>query len=288
MIKRIVCALCILMLVGCQNVSANKQSKETASEQSIEKMEDHTSKGSSEILYLTKPDSGGLGIGFDLYYTAEKTSFIRNGSKFGYFQEPITIKRRVAYNRTTYTIDDTVYRVLENPDPNTSVYWDHYDWYYDRSFFCFYAETNYGTLYRNTNVDSLEVLILKDKQGTEQLLVSEQSVLWNVKQYDIDDFGLLIINDYAVCRANLFSSLFDLHVGRAEEQPISTKDFSDQVYATSSIYLTWEYTRIPGLRYETMIIIDITNNDHYVFSRAYRCMYKLDVEETILLTTHTP
>ncbi len=206
----------------------------------------------------------------------ESTAFIETGSEFGYLQEPINVRRYkdTDGSRLVYELNGMTYKEIVNPDPNGTVYHEYYLWFYDRSFFSFYAQTNIGTLYRNNVVDTLEVLILKDEKGIEHILAAEQSNLLDISKYDAKDFGLLAFSDDTIYQAGQFSWILDIHTGRSIENVAKAEEFHE-INAITSIHLTWQYIRIPGLRYYFTITKDWITKENYIYSRAERCMYKL-------------
>lgn len=217
---------------------------------------------------------------------AEDTVFNETGSAFGYLQEQINVRRYMDSDRSriVYALNGMTYKEVVNLNRNISeiyntnlneiAFYEFYSWFYDRSFFSFYANTNIGTLYRNNLVDTLEVLILKDEKGIEHILAAEQSDLLDISKYDAKDFGLLAFSDNTIYQASQFSWILDIHTGRSIENASKAEEFHE-IYAFSNIYLTWQYTRIPGLRYEFLITIDLITKENYIYSRAERCMYKL-------------
>ena len=207
---------------------------------------------------------------------AVSTEFIETGSEFGYLQEPINVRRYrdTDGSRLVYELNGMTYKEIVNPDPNGIAYYEYYLWFYDRSFFSFYAQTNIGTLYRNNVVDTLEVLILKDEKGIEHILAAEHSNLLDISKYDAKDFGLLAFSDDTIYQASQFSWILDIHTGRSIENVAKAEEFHE-IYAITTIHLTWQYIRIPGLRYYFLITTDWITKENYIYSRAERCIYKL-------------
>lgn len=267
--------LCIVTLSGCIASPMNNLSSSAVQEYTPIETDNAKTANEDNVIATADLITEGASTEFDWSY-AESTASIETGSEFGYLQEPINVRRYrdTDGSRLVYELNGMTYKEIVNPDPNGTVYHEYYLWFYDRSFFSFYAQTNIGTLYRNNVVDTLEVLILKDEKGIEHILAAEQSNLLDISKYDAKDFGLLAFSDDTIYQASQFSWILDIHTGRSIENVAKAEEFHE-INAITCIHLTWQYIRIPGLRYYFLITTDWITKENYIYSRAERCMYKL-------------
>ena len=261
--------LCWLTLLGCFLSAACGGQEAAASAPTEEPTPEATAEPADApvILKVTNPYTGYIQGGAFFINWTKDTSFSRGWSSYGHVDvdKKIQLERRIENNRFVYTIAGNEYVVLTQPDPNETPYYAGCRWSYDRAFFDLYAKTDMGELYRNVNTKSMEVLILKRSEDREWILIARDSPLLDCEKYDIDDFGLLFINDKWICRASDFSDIFLYHT-RPQDEAMELEDLNF-VHDSRGYYLSWEYTRFPGLRYYFFITMDVTTGINYLYVR---------------------
>lgn len=232
------------------------------------------------VLTLTRPKIGAFGyvqteyINETEFYPESKT---RNRPNIFHIEkEPIKVVKKMENGTIVYWVDDEPYICIKKELTDTEAEtWPenyYYDWSYDRRFFYKYADTSSGeTLYRNQNTDSLEVLILTNTEW-EYLLVRRDSPYANAETMCIDDFGLMIIEGVLFARAKDFELLFYANTRGVDQNTVFTTDEADDVldlYGWNYGWnLTFECTRVPGLRYTFHAMPSDDNMKTYVNSRA--------------------
>ena len=226
--------------------------------------------------------------GIELPSNARIKQFYKDKDRFLAFDIDLNLEARTqleeAINNTyppgewrrELTKDDVPYicieKVLTDIEAETWPNNDYYEWSYDRRFFYKYADTSLGPLYRNLNKDSLEVLILEQNNGWQYLLARTDSPLASAETMRIEDFGMVVIEDILFGRAKDFEMLFYANTKGIDEQTVFWSDEPEDILEENGWFyglnLTYECTRIPGLRYSFRAVPSDDNMKTYVNSRA--------------------
>ena len=217
--------------------------------------------GKPFVLSLTRPKLKHGGYGYVQTEYINRTEFYPESQTwnrpniFHIAKEPVKLEKKTENGIMLYRIDDKPYVCIEkvSTDAESETWPDsyYYNWSYDRRFFYKFADTSSGgTLYRNQNTDSLEALILADGTGWEYLLVSEDSPFAAAETMCIDDFGLIIIDDTLFGSAKDFEIPFYANTRGIDQKTVfPLAEPEGEFDAGSGFPLTFECTRIPGLRY---------------------------------------
>ncbi len=162
-----------------------------------------------------------------------------------------------------YYLDEELYYAQQYRDPNRVPWGEAYGWWVDRSFFYQYATTNEGgSLYRNMNTESLEVVVYVTADGEERLLFKNGSPLARSDTLRIQDFGVVVIDDIAFAIAEDYASVLNAHT-RGTNKVQGGLDTIGENYVWD---LNFECTTVPGLRYELNLIVDSDNKKGYVYA----------------------
>ena len=186
-----------------------------------------------------------------------------------------------SYDKGTYTLDGEEYVVVENPDPSVYPYEMFYEWSVDRQFFYQFAATDRGDLlYRNTNNDRTDALILVQPNGNERILFKKGSSLERPDLYDINDFGVVVFNPAAFAWAADYSDVFYAHtVGKDSSE---CEDYVRFPYGEKIAKMTFECTVIPGLRYSMCCMVD--HDTVYVSCRSKDCFVSFVPQTKLAIT----
>ena len=276
-------ALVIIMLfTACsQPVGTSEHAAETASAANTQAPSAAETSEKPIVLTLTRPRIKNDEYGYvQTEYINETEFYPESKAKhrsdiFHIAKEPVSIRIEKENGISTYWIDNEPYICIgkEPTNPHTETWLDKsYQWTYDRRFFYKYANTSYGKLYRNQNTDSLEALILEVLGEWQYLLIRTDSPLASAETMSIDDFGLLIIEGVLFARAKDFEVLFYANTRGVDQETVFPTDESENVFELyGKMYgmaLTFECTRIPGLRYTIHADSSDDNMKTYVDSRA--------------------
>lgn len=197
-------------------------------------------------------------------------------------EDPVEFSETGEDINAVYSIEGKEYLPLV-PDYYKNHYGWNYEWVADRNFFYEYASAADGTkLYRSVNADTSEVLLCVLPDGRERILVEPESVLLKHNEYSIDDFGLCVIHSGCYVHAKELERLFEAHV-RGIGAVKTLDDGWGGITAFKPVYITFEYTRIPGLRYNVSFSlasrpgtgIDFENHV-YIYCRVNEKMIVLD------------
>ena len=274
--------LCIMLFIACvqPNVPIETDAKTTQAAQPVgSAAPDSCAAEKPFVLILTRPRLGEWGyeqttVNYTEFYPENKTK--NRPSIFHIAKDPVSITSKKEDGSTLYVIDDVPYicieKVLTDTEAETWPNNDYYEWSYDRRFFYKYADTSLGPLYRNLNKDSLEVLILEQNNGWQYLLARTDSPLASAETMCIEDFGLIVIEDILFGRAKDFEMLFYANTKGIDGQTVFQSDEPEDILETYGWYyglnLTFECTRVPGLRYSFRAVPSDDNMKTYVNSRA--------------------
>lgn len=186
-----------------------------------------------------------------------------------------------SYFQETYTLDGVEYVDAKNPDPTLYPYEMFYEWSIDRQFFYPFATTDRGDrLYRNTNNDRMDALVLVQPNGDERILFKKGSTLEKPSLYDINDFGVVVFRPAAFAWAEDYSDIFYAHtIGKDVAEHEEFVHFPQGEKIAS---LTFECTAIPGLRYSMYCMVD--NNVVYVYCRSRGCFVSFEPQTELSIT----
>ena len=274
----------IIILTACtQTIESSLFATDSRMESALEPIESAMpDSGAAEkpfVLILTRPKLGVWGyeqttVNYTEFYTSSTMAY--RPSIFHIANDPVSITSKKENENTIYVVDDVTYicieKVLTDTEAETWPNNIYYRWTYDRRFFYKYADTSLGSLYRNLNTDSMEVLILDHNNGWQYLLARTDSPLASAETMCIEDFGLIVIEDILFGRAKDFEMLFYANTKGIDGQTVFQSDEPEDILETYGWYyglnLTFECTRVPGLRYSFRAVPSDDNLKTYVNSRA--------------------
>ena len=253
--------LIILLFAGCSPRTANAPDKDIK----------------SSIISLIPPDNG-----YSWYwapsYLAEDISFSDTPLESRDHMPSVMVVRT---GTKSYDIEGEKYVLSDNPDPITTPVREYYGWWFDRSFFYKYADvTGGGALYRNTNVESLDVIVYVTEEGDEILLFKESSPLSDYRSLSIEFFGLVVLNDRAFADAEQYEAILNAHISGANEDKASISGYFEESGTEYWTEIDFECKLVPGLRY-TIMAVDYpqTTEECFVYSRNLKCFVSIKTSD---------
>ncbi len=174
-----------------------------------------------------------------------------------------------------YLLDGKLYFSPQHQDRTRVAWGEAYGWWVDRNFFYQYAITKEGgTLYRNTNIDSLETVVYVTEDGEEHLLFENGSSLIRPETLKIEDFGAVVMYDTVFAKAEDFATVLYAH-GNGKEGVLGGLESIEEDYVWD---LNFECSKVPGLRYEINLIVDSNKTNGYVYAvnNGEMCSFELE------------
>lgn len=257
----IVSFLVIFLFAGCSQETSNVPDKESE----------------GRIISLIPPDNG-----FSWYwapsYLADDISFSDTPFESREHMPNVTVVRT---GPESYDIEGEKYVLSGNPDPITTPVREYYGWWFDKSFFYKYADVSGGgALFRNTNVESLDVIVYITEEGDEILLLKENSPLSDFQLLSIEFFGSVVLNDIAFAEAKQYEAILNAHISGANENKASISGYFEDSGTEYWTQIDFECKLVPGLRY-TVFAVDYpqTTGECFVYSRNLKCFVSIKTSD---------
>ena len=186
--------------------------------------------------------------------------------------DPVEVTTSRVGTTNHYHLDGQDYIEVNNSIRGVG-YYQYYEWSFDRRFFYEYAQcTDGGKIYKNNtfNIDDAYIYVTAD--GNEKLLFKRGSAFTSVGNYQLEDFGAVILDNIIFDNAELYADVFYAHTKglTAEKSDIDT---AERV-GFDIIHITLECMRIPGLRYSFSILWD--GSTVYAYNRTKKQLVSFD------------